>query len=116
LAAKSFAIDQWEHLRHLGGSTTQETAKTEVEDDRRPRWDTPSSSPKKEWKSTISSMKTTSSVLMEPAESAPFRSSLLSPSLLHAEADLRTKKTSKKLFFKQTPQALAACLSSGVAS
>jgi hypothetical protein len=92
LAANRFAIDQWEHLRRLSASSKQETAKTEVEDDRRPRWDTTSTKPKVEWKSTISAMKKTASALTEPAESASFRSSLFPASLLHAEADLRTKK------------------------
>jgi hypothetical protein len=70
----------------------QETAKTEVEDDRRPRWDTPSSKPKVDWKSSISALKKTASALTEPAA---FRSSLFSASLLHAEANLRSKKAFK---------------------
>jgi hypothetical protein len=41
-------------------------------------------------------MKMASSVLTETVESAPFRLSPFSPSLLHAEADLRTKKTFKE--------------------
>jgi hypothetical protein len=41
-------------------------------------------------------MKRISSVLTELAESAPFRSSLFPTSLLHAEADLRTKKAFKE--------------------
>jgi hypothetical protein len=49
-----------------------------------------------EWKSTISAMKRKSSVLTEPAESAPFRLFLSPTSLLHAEADLRTKKAFKE--------------------
>jgi hypothetical protein len=87
-----------------------------VEDDRRPQWDTPSSAPKKEWKSTISAMKRTSSVLTEPAESAPFRLSLFPTSLLHAEADLRTKKAFKEATLERMLLALVASLSSGVAS
>jgi hypothetical protein len=54
----------------------------EVEDDRHPRWDTPSSTPKKEWKSTISTMKRTASILTEPVELAPFRLSLFLTCLL----------------------------------
>jgi hypothetical protein len=40
-------------------------------------------------------LKKTASALTEPAESAPFRSSLFPASLLHAEADLRSKKAFK---------------------
>jgi hypothetical protein len=48
-----------------------------------------------DWESSISALKKTASALTEPAESAPFRSSLFPTSLLHAEADLRSKKTFK---------------------
>jgi hypothetical protein len=89
------AIDQWQHLRHLNASSSQESAKTEVDDDRRPRWDTPSSKPKVDWESTISALKKSASALMEPAESAPFRSSLFPASILHAKADLRSKRAFK---------------------
>jgi hypothetical protein len=84
LAANSVVID-------LNASS----AKTEAEDDRRLRWDTPSSKPKVDWKSSISALKKTASALTEPAGSAPFRSSLFPASLLHAEADLRSKKLFK---------------------
>jgi hypothetical protein len=107
--ANHFAVDQWEHLHHLGDSMTQETAKADDEDDRRPRWDTPLSTPKKEWKSTIHSMRA-SSVLTEPAESAPFRSSLFPPSFFHSEADLKSKKAFKEAVL-QTDAAGACGLS-----
>jgi hypothetical protein len=54
------------------------------------------STPKKEWKSTIHSMKRASSVLTEPAELALFRLSLFPPFLLHAEADLKSNKALKE--------------------
>jgi hypothetical protein len=94
-AANSFAIDQWQHLRRLNASSLQESAKTEMDDDRRPRWDTPSSKPKVDWEFTISASKQSTSTLMEKAESAPFRSSLFPASILHAEADLRSKRAFK---------------------
>jgi hypothetical protein len=93
---------------HLGEpSPVQEVEK--VDDDRRPRWDTPSV-PKKEWKSTISTMKRASSTLTEPAESAdtvPFRSSLFPGCLLHAEAELKPKKAFKDAVLKT--DAAGAC-------
>jgi hypothetical protein len=52
-------------------------------------------------------MKRSSSVLTEPAESAPFRLSLFPPSLLHAEANFRTKKTFKEAVFRTN--AAGAC-------
>jgi hypothetical protein len=65
----------------------KEKVKSEEEDDRLPKWDTPSTKPKVDWE-TVSS-------LMEPSESAPFRSSKFPSSLLHAEADLWIKKVFK---------------------
>jgi hypothetical protein len=69
--------------------------KSEEEDDRLPKWDTPSTKPKVDWETSISSLKKSVSSLSEPPESAPFRSLKFPSSLLHAEADLRLKK-----FFK----------------
>jgi hypothetical protein len=86
LTANPFAVDQWEHLHHLGDVPIQETIKVEAEDDRRPRWNTASPTAKKEYKSTISTMKRTASALTEPVASAPFM----------AEADLRPKKAFKE--------------------
>jgi hypothetical protein len=48
-----------------------------------------------DWKFFISALKKTASALTEPAELAPFRFSLFPASLLHAEADLRSKKAFK---------------------
>jgi hypothetical protein len=95
LAANSFAIDQWEHLLHLGDVSTQDV-KVDLDDDRRPRWDAASPTTKKEWKSTISTMKRTASALTEPVALAPFRASLFFTCLLHAEADLKPKKAFKE--------------------
>jgi hypothetical protein len=80
--------------------------KVEVEDYRRPWWDTPSSAPKKEWRSTFSNMRA-SSTLTEPAESAPFRLSLFPGCLLHAEADLKPRKAFKDAVLKT--DAAGAC-------
>jgi hypothetical protein len=96
LAANSFAIDQWQHLRRLNASSSQESAKTEVDDDRHPRWDTPLSKPNVDWESTISASKKSASALTELAESAPFKLSLFPASLLHAEADLWSKRAFKE--------------------
>jgi hypothetical protein len=69
--------------------------KSEEEDDRLPKWETPSTKPKVDWDMSISTLKKTVSSLTEPPESAIFRSSKFRPSLLHAEADLRVKKAFK---------------------
>jgi hypothetical protein len=66
-----------------------------VEDDRLPKWVTPSTKPKVDWETSISVLQKTASALTEPSESAPFRSSLFPSSLLHAKADLRSKKPFK---------------------
>jgi hypothetical protein len=95
LGAASSANSFREHLRHLGDASTQEV-KVDLEDDCRPRWDTASPTTKKEWKSTISTMKREASALTEPVVSAPFRASLFPTCLLHAEADLKPKKAFKE--------------------
>jgi hypothetical protein len=74
---------------------SKEKVKSEEEDDSLPKWDTPSTKPKVDWKTSISALKKTVSALTEPPESAPFRSSKFPSSLLHAEADLRSKKAFK---------------------
>jgi hypothetical protein len=95
LAAHSFAIDQWAHLRQLGDATAQEVKEVQ-DDDRHPKWDTASPTTKKEWKSAITTMKREASALTELEASAPFRASLLPSCLLHAEADLKLKKDFKE--------------------
>jgi hypothetical protein len=69
--------------------------KSEDEDDRLPKWETPSTVPNVDWETSISTLKKTVSTLTEPPESVVFRSSKFPPSLLHAEADLRSKKVFK---------------------
>jgi hypothetical protein len=73
LAANSYALDQWQHLRRLNPLSPKEPAKTEVEDDRLQKWDNPSTKPKVDWETSISALKKTASALTEPTESAPFR-------------------------------------------
>jgi hypothetical protein len=70
-------------------------AKSEEEDDRLPKWDTPSTKPKVDWETSISTLKKTVTSLAEPPESASFRSLKFPSSLLHAEADLRVKNVFK---------------------
>jgi hypothetical protein len=69
--------------------------KSEEEDDRLPKWETPSTVPKVDWETSISTLKKTVLTLTEPPESVIFRSSKFPPSLLHAEADLRSKRAFK---------------------
>jgi hypothetical protein len=69
--------------------------KSEEEDDRLPKWETPSTMPKVDWETSISTLKKTVSTLTEPPESVIFRSSKFPPSLLYAKANLRTKKVFK---------------------
>jgi hypothetical protein len=94
LAANSFARDQWAHLHQLGVPAAQEAQ--EEDDNRRPKWDTAPPTTKKEWKSSIGSMKKMASTLTEPDASAPFRASLFPSCLLHAEADLKPNKDFKE--------------------
>jgi hypothetical protein len=67
--------------------------------DRRPKWETARPTLKKEWSSSITSMKSSlkrkASVLTEADESALFRTSQFPSSLLHEEADLKGKKPFK---------------------
>jgi hypothetical protein len=95
LAANSFTIDQWAFLRQLGVPTAQE-AKEVQDDDRRPQWDTAPPTTKKEWKTSIYSMKREFSALTEPEASAPFKASLFPSCLLHAEANLKPNKDFKE--------------------
>jgi hypothetical protein len=81
--------------------------KSEEEDDGLPKWSTPSTKPKVDWESSISALKKTVLALTEPPESAPFRSSIFPSSLLHAEADLRSKKAFKDEILKT--DAAGAC-------
>jgi hypothetical protein len=60
--------------------------------DRRPKWETARPTMKKEWSSSITSMKRKASVLTEADESALFRASQFPFSLFHVEADLKGKK------------------------
>jgi hypothetical protein len=63
--------------------------------DQRPQWETARPTMKKEWSSSITSMKRKASVLTEADESALFRASQFPSSLLHVEADLKGKKPFK---------------------
>jgi hypothetical protein len=67
----------------------------EEDDDHRPKWETAHPTTKKEWSSTIGSMKRMVSNLTEPNKSALFRASQFPSCLLHAEADLKGKKPFK---------------------
>jgi hypothetical protein len=82
-------------MRRINPSSSKEKAKSKEEDDLLPKWDTPSSKPKVDWETSIAAMKKTVSALTEPPESDPFRSSKFPLSLLHAKADLRSKKAFK---------------------
>jgi hypothetical protein len=110
LAANSFSIDQWQSLRRLNASASLDPAKTEVVDYRRPRWDTPSSQPKVDWESTIAASRRAASALTELAESASFKLSLFPASLLHAEANLHSKKA-----FQEEVQRMDAANACGLA-
>jgi hypothetical protein len=66
----------------------------EEDDDRRPKWEMAHPTTKKDWSSTIGSMKRMVSNLTDNEESALFRASQF-PSCLHAEADLKGKKPFK---------------------
>jgi hypothetical protein len=55
LAANSFARDQWAHLCQMGVPAAQEAQ--DGDNDHRPKWDTTPPTTKKEWKSSINSMK-----------------------------------------------------------
>jgi hypothetical protein len=69
--------------------------KSEEEDHCLPKLETPSTVPKVDLEMSISTLKKTVFTLTEPPESVIFRSSKFPPSLLHAEADLRSKKAFK---------------------
>jgi hypothetical protein len=94
-------------MRCIDPSWSKEKAKSEEEDDCLPKWDTPSSKPKVDWETSIAALKKTVSALTEPPESAPFRSSKFPLSLLHAEADLRSKKAFKDEVLRMDATGLA---------
>jgi hypothetical protein len=92
LAATAYALDQWQSIRRVD---PPKKAKSEDEDDRLPKWDTPLTKPKVDWETTITSQKKFVSALTGPPESAPFKSLKFPSSLLHVKADLRSKKLFK---------------------
>jgi hypothetical protein len=94
LAANTYSLDQWRSMHRID-PPSKEKVKSEEEDDRLPKWDTLSTKPKVDWETSISALKKAVSALTEPPESAPFRSFKFPSSLLHAKADLRTKKVFK---------------------
>jgi hypothetical protein len=77
--------------------------KSEEEDDRLPKWDTPSTKPKVDWETSILTLKKTVSSLSEPPESATFRSLKFPSSLLHAKADLASKSHLRTRSCGRTP-------------
>jgi hypothetical protein len=68
---------------------------SEEEDDRLPKWETPSTVPKVDWETSISTLKKAVSTLTQPPESVIFKSSKFPPSLLHIEADLKSNRAFK---------------------
>jgi hypothetical protein len=108
LAANSYAKDQWAHMRQLRVPAAQKAQ--EEDDDRRPKWETAHPTTKKEWSSTIGTMKRMASAFTEPDESALFRASQFPSCLLHAEADLKGKK-----FFKDATLRTNVAGASGLA-
>jgi hypothetical protein len=91
MAASEYAKEQWSHMRQLA----QVALPSVVEDiDRRPQWEPPIPTLKKDWNNSISAMKR-KVTLTEPEESALFRAPQFPSSLLHVEADLRGKKPFK---------------------
>jgi hypothetical protein len=92
MAASSYANEQWAHMWQLAPAAPPVI----VEDvDRRPQWETPLPTLKKDWNRSITSMKRKVTTLTEPEESALFRAPQFPFSLLHVEADLRGKKPFK---------------------
>jgi hypothetical protein len=73
LAANTYSLDQWRSMRQVD-PPKEIKVKSEEEDDRLPKWDTPSTKPKGDCETSISALKKTVSSLTEPPESAPFRS------------------------------------------
>jgi hypothetical protein len=92
LAATSYARDQWRSMRRI--DPPKPKVKSE-EDDRLPKWETPSTVPKVDWETSISTLKKTVTTLTEPPESVIFGSSKFPPSLLHVEADLKSNRAFK---------------------
>jgi hypothetical protein len=82
---------QWTHMRHVQ-SKPSPAPDAEEDSDQRPSWEPATPTVEREWGKTITSMKRKVSTLTVAKEAAHFRTSLFPPSLLHIEADLKSKK------------------------
>jgi hypothetical protein len=80
-------------MRQLAVPAVQQVKEEDI--DRCPKWETARPTMKKEWSSSIMSMKRKASVLTEADESSLFRASQFPSSLLYVEADLKGKKPFK---------------------
>jgi hypothetical protein len=86
---------QWAHMRHVP-STTATIPDAEEDIDHRPSWEPATPTIERSWSRTISTTRRKVTTLTETKEAAHFRTSLFPNSLMHVEADLRTKKPFKE--------------------
>jgi hypothetical protein len=95
MGASAFMKEQWAHMRHVSASLAT-TPEAEEDIDHRPSWEPTPPTVKREWSRTISRMRKKVITLTEAKEAAHFRASAFPPSLLHVEADLKSKKPFKE--------------------
>jgi hypothetical protein len=93
MGASPYMNEQWAHMRQVSAPATPPVKAEDI--DRRPKWEPTPPTLKKKWSKTISSMKRKVTALTEADEAAVFRASQFPSSLLHVEADLKSKKPFK---------------------
>jgi hypothetical protein len=98
---------QWTLMRHVGSKPKSSAPDEEEDSDQRPSWEPATPTVEREWGRTITSMKRKVSTLTVAKEAAHFRTSLFPTSLLHVEADLKSKKPFKEAV--QRTNAAGAC-------
>jgi hypothetical protein len=88
---------QWASMRYVDRLPTSSKVPDEEEDsDQRPSWEPATPTVERDWAKTITSMKRKVSTITVAKEAAHFRTSLFPTSLLHVEADLKSKKPFKE--------------------
>jgi hypothetical protein len=99
---------QWASMRYVDRHPVASKVPDDEEDsDQRPSWEPAAPTIERDWGKTITSMKRKVSTITVAKEAAHFRTSLFPTSLLHVEADLKSKKPFKEAV--QKTNAVGAC-------
>jgi hypothetical protein len=87
---------QWRLLRQVSSKKKSASPDAEEDVDQRPSWEPATPTVERDWSKSIGQMKRKVNTLTVAKEAAHFRSSLFPQSLMHVEADLKSKKPFKE--------------------